>query len=214
MAIGIIMVAALIVGGLAWLQSHNLYASSAAARDKAQVDPSSSVVFLGDSLTAIENWNALFGVSYIANAGISGNTTYDVIYRLNPAIAYKPKKLFLMIGINDLLRGRDVAGILANYETIISRTKLLSPDTAIYIQSVLPTNNDISKIGFVDSQKIVDLNEKLKLFADGSKVFFVDLYPSFSGSDNKMYKKYTVDGVHLSYFGYMTWKNMISQYVK
>ncbi|NTW26760.1 MAG: hypothetical protein HGA36_00300 [Candidatus Moranbacteria bacterium] len=213
-AIGLIVIIALIMGSLIWMKNTNRYASSADVRDKAEVGATDSVVFIGDSITAIENWNALLGTSYVANAGISGNTTDDVIARLDRAIVYKPKKIFLMIGVNDFLRGRDVAHVLANYEIILNSIRKQSPDTVIYIESVLPINNDLSKIGTIDSQKIITLNRQLKKFIDGKKILFIDLYPSFCGDDSKLYRKYTVDGVHLSAAGYGVWKNAIYQYVK
>jgi len=171
-------------------------------------------MFLGDSITAREDWNVLLGVTYVMNAGVSGNTTDDVLARLDPLLTTKPKKIFLMIGINDLLKGKDVPYILANYETILDRIRSASPDTVIYIESVLPINNDISQLGIVDDQKITALNGELKSLADGKSEIFIDLYPSFCGSDHKLYTKYTNDGVHLNANGYAVWENLIVPYVK
>jgi len=175
---------------------------------------SSDIVFLGDSLTAREDWNVLFGVDDISNAGQSGNTTDDVLARLNSVLAEKPQKIFLMIGINDFLRGKDVPYVLANYYKIISQIESQSPGTQIYIQSILPTNNSISQIGIVDSEKIITLNDKLSALADGRKIFFLSLYPNFCGPDDQMYVRYTNDGVHLNAVGYTVWKNSIVSYLK
>ena len=220
-AIGIIVAIAIIIGGSVWLENKNSqaglagkqYTSESMTCDNSEA-ASNSIVFLGDSITALEDWNASFKVPCIINAGISGNTTDDILSRLSVAIISKPKKLFLMIGINDLLRGKDISYVLTNYETILNKIKSESPNTIVYIQSVLPINNDISKIGTVDSQKIIALNDKLKSLAKENNVFFIDLYPSFCGADHKMYKKYAADGVHPSFAGYAVWKSMISQYME
>jgi lysophospholipase L1-like esterase len=103
---------------------------------------------------------------------------------------------------------------LANYETILKRIKSESPDTIVYIQSILPVNNDILKIETVDEQEIILINEKLKTFADGKKNIFINLYPSFCGADNKLYRKYAGDGLHPSSVGYDVWGDLIIQYVK
>jgi lysophospholipase L1-like esterase len=190
------------------------HVTSLVERNKPKADTSNAIVFLGDSITAREDWNVLFGVSNIINAGISGNVTDDVIVRLDPVISVKPKKIFLMIGINDLLRGKDVSYVLANYGLILNKIKAETPDTLIYIQSVLPVNNDISQYGTVDAQKIIALNGKLKVLAAGEGSFFIDLYPHFCGADNKIYLKYASDGVHPNANGYASWKSLISQYVK
>ncbi len=186
---------------------------SRAGFGKPEADAASKIVFLGDSITFLEDWNVLFGVSDIENAGISGNTTDDVLNRLESVIDHKPEKLFLMIGINDLLRGKDVADVLVNYEKIVQTIRSQSPHTTVYIQSVLPVNNDISKYGSVDSQKIIDLNNGLNIFAAKNKILFIDLYPYFCGSDNKLYRGYAKDGLHLNSHGYAMWKKVIAGYI-
>ena len=175
---------------------------------------SGSIVFLGDSITALKDWSSVFKSLCVINAGISGNTTDDIISRVDEAIISKPKKLFLMIGVNDLLRGKDEAYVLANYKVISDKIKNNSPDTIIYIQSILPVNNDIMTVGKIDSEKIIALNDKLKTFANGKTIFFIDLYPYFCGADNKLYKKYSQDGLHPNFFGYAVWKKILDQYVK
>jgi lysophospholipase L1-like esterase len=190
------------------------YINLLAGRGKMEADAPSRIVFLGDSIIAMENWNVLFRVSHIANMGVSGNTTDNVMARLDGAISSKPQKLFLMIGVNDFLQGRDVAYVEKNYGTILDKIRLESPKTMVYVQSVLPVNNDILKYGQVDSQKIIDLNSRLKLLADGKKIFFIDLYPNFCGPDNKLYLEYSADGIHPNSHGYAVWKNLIEQYVE
>ncbi|MDD5396583.1 MAG: GDSL-type esterase/lipase family protein [Candidatus Moranbacteria bacterium] len=221
-AIGIVLMVAMALGSLILFQNKKMQTDfesreaeqqSLAAMGKTEIKIPKSVVFLGDSITEHEDWNKLFGVSFITNAGISGNTTDDVLLRLDQALVSKPQKLFLMIGINDLLRGKDVEHVLANYETILSRIRSQLPGTTIYVQSVLPINNGLSKIGTVEAKKIISLNDKLRLLADGNKIVFIDLYPSFCGADNKLYPKYANDGVHPIAAGYIVWKKLISQYL-
>jgi lysophospholipase L1-like esterase len=190
------------------------YVATLAGSGKTETGATNSVMFLGDSITAREDWNVLFGVSHIINAGISGNTTDDVLGRMDPLLESKPRKIFLMIGINDLLRGKDVPYILENYKKIVNQIKLESPDSEVYIQSVLPINNDITKYGKVDSRKIIALNYQLNLLAEENGKIFINLYPYFCGFDNKLYAKYTSDGVHPNAYGYAAWKDLISPYAK
>lgn len=187
--------------------------SSRIGYGKPSVDTASKIVFLGDSITYLEDWNVLFNTSDIANAGISGNTTEDILKRLDGVLETKPQKLFVMIGINDLLRGKDVSAVLANYEAIVREIHSQSPRTIVYIQSVLPINNDILKSQSVDSQKIIDLNSSLKVLADKDSMVFVDLYPYFCGPDNKLYARYAKDGLHPNSYGYAIWKKVIAAYI-
>jgi lysophospholipase L1-like esterase len=217
LATGIITLIAITVSGLIWLGNHKSqtgwqYAISFVGMGQPAADAASRTVFLGDSITALENWNTLLRSSDIKNAGVSGNTTDDVLARLSVAISAKPQKLFLMMGINDFLRGQSVDYVAANYELVINRIKSESPATLIYIQSTLPINSASSHYGKVDSQKIITLNEKLKVLAAEKKVFFIDLYPSFCGPDNQLYAKYAADGLHLNSHGYAVWKELITPY--
>jgi lysophospholipase L1-like esterase len=215
-AIGAIIVTAITMGGL--ILSNNSDAqkkvSSSPTCGEAQLNTSKGIVFLGDSITALNDWNDLFDVACVTNFGISGNTTDDVIERISAAVASRPRKLFLMIGINDLLRGKEVSYVAANYEVILNKIKMESPDTTVYMQSVLPINNDILKSETADQEEIPALNVELKKIAKKNKIFFIDLYLSFAGADNKMYKKYAGDGLHPSSVGYAVWKKMIAGYVE
>ncbi|MCX6761546.1 MAG: GDSL-type esterase/lipase family protein [Candidatus Moranbacteria bacterium] len=217
--IGLIVAIAVSIGWSAWFGTKNPQTgfqriASIVGGGKLKPGVTPEIMFLGDSITAREDWNVLFKSSNIMNAGISGNTTDDVIARLDSVLQAKPKKIFLMIGINDLLRGKNILYILANYGTILNKIKLDSPGALVYIQSVLPINNDISTQGTVDGQKIIALNNQLKALADKNGEIFIELYPYFCGADAKLYLKYTNDGLHPNAYGYMLWKDLIGQYLK
>ena len=210
-----------VVGGSVWFgyrKSQTVWQDflSRVGYEKPDANASSKIVFLGDSITFQEDWNVLFGVSDIANAGVSGNTTDDVLARLNMVTNAKPEKIFLMIGINDLLRGKDAPYVFANYQKIISEIRAKSPDTTIYMQSVLPVDNDVtsSVYGTVDSQAIVNLNNEIKSLSDENKIFFIDLYSSFCGADSKLYARYAKDGLHLNSHGYAVWEDLLAGYIK
>ena len=175
--------------------------------------PTSEIIFLGDSITARKDWNKLFESNNILNAGISGNTTEDVLLRLDSILNLKPKKIFIMIGINDLSKGRDISYILNNYKIIANKIKTDSPDTILYIESVLPIDNELSPIGKIDSQKIIDLNVSLKSLADEIGATFIDLYPNFANKDKAMNTKYASDGVHPNAAGYALLKTLLLPYL-
>lgn len=225
LAIGALIVSVISLGRLIWFNNQFSYQKSQTiwqdilsrvGYGKLDVAANSKTVFLGDSITFQEDWNVLFGVSNIANFGISGNTTDDILTRLDAAIESRPQKLFLMIGINDLRTGKDVPYVFANYEKIISEIRSASPVTVIYIESVLPVDNNIAgpKFGIIDAQKIIDLNSQIKSLADGNKIQFIDLYPNFCGADNRLYVEYAKDGLHLNSHGYAEWKKLIIDKVK
>ena len=171
-------------------------------------------VFVGDSLTALGKWDTFSDFSCVKNAGVSGNITQDVLLRLDSAISGKPKTVFLMIGVNDLLRGRDIPSVLRDYREIVETIQARSPQTTIFVQSVLPTNNSLSTIGKIEIEKIIELNKGIREFADEKQVFYLSLYPVFSDEHGVLRKAYTVDGVHLTPEGYAVWRDALNVYRK
>jgi hypothetical protein len=83
----------------------------------------SEIIFLGDSLSDSCEWSELFPNQRIKNRGIAGDTTNGILNRIDEVIASKPQKLFLLIGINDLERGRRIADIVKNYRLILETLK-------------------------------------------------------------------------------------------
>ena len=89
-----------------------------------------------------EDWGRRFGYSKIKNRGIGGDVTYSVLARLDEIIYFKPRAVFLLIGINDLWNNTPTipkpAYIGTNIIKIADIIKRRSSDTKVYIQTVLP----------------------------------------------------------------------------
>ena len=174
-----------------------------------------AIYFLGDSLTDGCEWNELLSNFKIKNRGISGDTTEGILNRVDQITKTKPQKIFIMIGINDLLNNIEANKVLDNYQKIITSIKNSSPKTKIYIESILPMNFEIDKTKRpVNNQNISDLNNNLKKLSDNSNIFYIDLYSKFLNPANQLDEKYTLDGIHLNGRGYLVWKNQITAYLK
>jgi lysophospholipase L1-like esterase len=169
------------------------------------------IVFLGDSLTQNCNWDELFQNQNIINRGIMSDTTKGVLERLDDIIKLKPKKIFLMIGINDL-HDKSIDVVSENYSKILSVLEKKLPGTKIYVQSVLPINNNINKYD-IRPETIINLNAKIKKTCGDKKIQYINLYDKFKDNDNMLLKKYTIDGTHLNGKGYLVWKQTIEKYV-
>ena len=107
------------------------------------------IVFLGNSITqGGGNWNDYFGTKNIVNRGISGDYTTGILKRLDEIIFYKPASVFLMIGINEFfadnlekpeINPKNVAENIIKIADIITE---YSPNTRMFIHTILPINND------------------------------------------------------------------------
>lgn len=171
------------------------------------------IIFLGDSLIDICEWSELFQNPFIKNRGVSGDTTYGVLNRLDEVTEAKPSKVFIMLGINDIGKCRSTQSIIDDYEKILNKIKIDSPNTKIYVHSVLPINKD-KFITHTKVEEILDLNSSLNKLCDRLQVKYINLYPLFVLSDNKLNPKYTTAGIHLNGDGYLVWKEAIKDLCK
>lgn len=170
------------------------------------------IIFLGDSITDIAEWADLLKNGKVKNRGISGDNTFGVLNRLDEVISRKPSKLFIMIGINDIAANIPDSVIMQNYATIIKRVKAASPDTKVYIQSILPANNLFSEFQRHQRKEthVNAVNSYLQQLAREQQCTYVDLYQVMQDSDGRLNKQYTNDGLHLTGEGYMMWKKVLT----
>lgn len=169
------------------------------------------IVFLGDSITEACEWTELFKNNEAYNRGIAGDMTDGVLRRLDPILEAEPRKIFLMIGVNDLIR-HSVEDITDNYGLILKRIKKESPSTKVYVQSVLPVNNQVRQTS-VFNKDIIQLNDGIEEWAHQIDFPYLNLYDLFLDENGNLDAKYTQDGIHLNGKAYLVWKNAIAEYI-
>ena len=169
------------------------------------------IVFLGNSITAGTDWNELLGMKWARNRGISGDITFGVLQRLDEVIEGKPKKVFILIGINDISRNIPDSLIISNYKKMVSRIQAGSPKTKIYLQTLMPVNNTFSqfKNHYNKDEHIAAINTALKRIASEHNVTLIDLHPHFMDNEGKLRKEFTQDGLHLNAAGYQHWATLL-----
>lgn len=173
------------------------------------------IVFLGNSITDGAEWSELFHNRFVKNRGISGDTTWGVYDRLDAILSGKPSKIFLLIGINDIGRGRSDAYVVEGVKRIVTKIKSDAPRTKLYVQSILPVNPVYGKFNGHTSQwsRIKGINAELEKIAEEADVEFIDLYKHFADEEGKMNAKLTNDGLHLLGDGYEVWKKVLLPYI-
>jgi lysophospholipase L1-like esterase len=173
----------------------------------------SEIIFLGDSITDECEWAELLENPKLKNRGISGDTTKGILHRLNDVVKFQPAQIFLMIGVNNFIHyDSSVEIILADYRQIITEIRAQSPNTEIFLQSVLPVNK--TKYGIrVNNNNIINLNLSLTELTKEFSLQYIDLFSHLSDSQNQLDERYTLDGLHLNGQAYLVWKQVIEQYV-
>lgn len=174
------------------------------------------IIFLGNSLTQGGKWNEYFPNQKPVNRGIAGDNTLGMLNRLNEIIIAKPKKVFLMAGINDISLSRSNEKIMIGIKSIIYQIETGSPYTKIYVQSLLPINNNrnVYQRMLNKEWQIEQLNKELKAFCEKENITFINIYPAFLSEDRTLDTRYTTDGLHLNDNGYTVWVDQIRKYVE
>lgn len=157
-----------------------------------------SIAFVGDSLTADGNWQEWFPESTAWNFGVSGNTTDDLLGRLDAVIEAAPDEVVLLIGTNDLGTRQTVEHLVRNIETACVAIRKELPGSRMLVQSILPRGREFAS-------RIQDANIHLRQFSATVRAQFLDLWPAFAEEDGEIRPDYSSDRLHLNDSGYDAW---------
>ncbi|MBB5439283.1 lysophospholipase L1-like esterase [Pedobacter sp. AK017] len=165
------------------------------------------VVFLGNSITEVGQWQDVTGMNNVINRGISGDNSFGVFHRLDDILVQKPKKIFLLIGVNDIKRGTPIEVIARNYERIIRKVQQQNPKTQLYLQSVLPVTESVLAPIYdnIRNKRIIALNVLLKDLSVKYNLPYVDLFNIFKDENGQLIRSLTTDGLHLQPEAYVLW---------
>ena len=161
-----------------------------------------ALVMLGDSITALTDWNALLPSFDVANRGIPGDTTEGVLKRIDSIIAMHPQCVAVMLGVNDLPAGRSVQQISENYTAIVDR--LSASGATVIVQSTLATSQSLAWL----NASVIDVDRSLgEMCRQSGRCLYLDLNstlaPSGAIAD-------TVDGVHIGPNSYKLWASALT----
>lgn len=137
------------------------------------------IVMLGDSHTEVPNWPRLMKCQSIANMGVGGNTSAQMLERIPAVLKRHPQIVFLMAGTNDALAGIAPETTIANLETI--RSELKQNGAALFVETPPPLRDR-------STAAIADYADIKIPFAEG------DLLN---------------DGIHLRRHAYAKWRDAI-----
>ena len=176
-----------------------------------------SILFIGNSITDMHCWPEVFKTSEgkylpIVNRGNSGTYSTEQSDNLETYLAKKPKKVFMMIGTNDLATsgGLNFSGeqILAYVKSMVERIHMRYPETKVYLYSIL-NNNTSNRV----KQTWLHANEVFKAYADATEgVTYIDLYDKLTNVATG--GQWSYDNLHLTAGAYHAWAKEICQYLQ
>jgi lysophospholipase L1-like esterase len=125
----------------------------------------------------------------IINAGVNGDTTDGMLWRLKRAAATeKPDAVIVWGGINDLGAARAPWQVMENLAKLYEGCREIG-STPIAC-TLTPTRRT--------SPKMTSLNDLIKAHAKEKGVLLVDLFPALADDEGNLRQEYSDDGAHLT----------------
>lgn len=174
------------------------------------------LLFLGDSITEHWNnvpwiWDHFYGADQPANFGSSGDTTGNVIWRIEHGEldGIKPRVVVLLIGTNNT--ATDSADAIAAAEAkIVGMIRERIPDARVLLLAIFPRgprnlaggkpDDDVGRMKVIRA-----VNERLARLDDGKHVRFLDIGAKFLGDDGSISRSILSDRLHPTAAGYEIW---------
>jgi lysophospholipase L1-like esterase len=195
-----------------WLARHD--ATVANARSSG-----GRVLFFGDSITESWNeapgtWQREFAGLGAANAGISGDETQHVLWRvLNGGFhVFQPRLAVLLVGTNNLGNSGHSAGDTARgIEAVVASLQSSLPTARILLHAVLPRE---ARPDTELRRAAADVNRRIAGLADSRRVFWLDASNLFLAPDGTLLPKLMPDALHLSPEAYNLWAGTLAPLVR
>ncbi len=166
--------------------------------DNNTIEDRQSIAFVGDSITNHGEWAQWFPDRETHNLGVSGDTTDDLIERLDQVIEIHPDAVALLIGTNDLGHRKSVEHLVRNIEYLLVTLRRGLPGTRMLIQSIMPRGAEYA-------DRVHDANRHLRQFAPSVNAQYLDLWPALATESGEIDPAFSGDKLHLTEAGYQAW---------
>jgi lysophospholipase L1-like esterase len=178
------------------------------------------VIFVGDSITQQWEkfpalWDQYFSKYKPLNAGISGDKTQNVLWRLEHGNVddIKPKVAVVMIGTNNSSKEEFTAEQIAEgVEAIVCTLRTKLPETKVLLLAIFPRGSDDQRkdkahdaIFNLQWAKNDRANRLVSQLADGKTIVVLDINQNFLDNNNVLTRQIMPDLLHLSEKGYQIW---------
>lgn len=171
-----------------------------------------SIVCIGDSLTfgygvkQTKSWVSVLSTKIkekLMNKGIPGNTTTEMKERfIEDVVNYKPSKVIIMCGTNDVFLNRTINNILNNINEMAQMCEI--NNIVPIILTPLPVKDNIEvKTWFEDmdykkvNRSLAELRHLLIEYAEEKNITCIDL-GAILLEEGKIMEQFLEDGIHVS----------------
>lgn len=184
-------------------------------QDSLKFPPKDGILFIGSS--SIRKWTDLeqrFSDKPIIRRGVGGCTLEQLVDYYTPYILlpYRPKKIFVYAGENDIASDKSGAFVAAEFTKLWAIISSKLPNTEVYFMAIKPSP---SRAKYLSEVNIA--NAQIKTFLAGKKkghyidVASVILNPTTMQPDSSLFES---DLLHLNKTGYDKWQAVLQPFVK
>ncbi len=171
----------------------------------------STIVFTGSS--SIRMWKDLqerFPEHQIVNTGFGGSETVDLQKHIKAlVIDFKPHKVFIYEGDNDINYGKTPKQILSSTQWVIDEILKNNTQAEIILISAKPS---ISRWHL--RKKYRKFNKRLaKLSRQNPAVFYADVWNPMLENKELRKELFIEDNLHMNDLGYDIWYNVLKNYI-
>lgn len=176
-----------------------------------QMNAKADIVFFGDSLIYYGDFASVFPEKVVCNLGLRGDTLQGMKNRVEQVKLLKPKKVYLMAGINDVASNSNVE-FREQFELLIMTLRKQIPSTELLVFNMLPVN-DVDFTISCKNEQILQCNEEIAFLCIKHCLCFIDLFTVYEQS-GIMPKNETIDGIHLTHKAYSKWLTVLNNNCK
>jgi lysophospholipase L1-like esterase len=177
------------------------------AADRKSFPPPAGTVFVGSS--SIVKWTQIaqdLAPAPIIKRGFGGSLLSDSAhYADRIVIPYKPKRVFVYAGDNDLAAGRTPAAVAKSFTDLAEKVHAALPATHVWFITIKPSP---SRAALLDA--MVQTNGLVKEFAATHPyVSLVDVFTPMLKDGKPRPELFVADNLHMNPDGYKIWTALI-----
>jgi lysophospholipase L1-like esterase len=182
------------------------------AADKTNPPPKHANLFIGSS--SIRKWTTLaenFPDFKVINRGFGGSQIEDANYYFDRIVTpYKPKKIVMYSGGNDINFGKTPEQVFADFTNFVAKADKALPKTRIAYIAISPNPARWSQI-----EQVKAANKLIEDFCKTNpKLTFLDTFTEMLGPDGKPKPDIFVkDNLHMNPKGYAIWTPIVREFL-
>lgn len=176
-----------------------------------KVKPGANLFVGSSTLRMWPDMQSYFPNAAVINRGFGGSMFVDLLYYADRAImVYKPAKVFIYEGDNDIASGKSVDEVLKQAKEIREKIARQLPGVPVAFISAKPS---VARWNLKD--KYTDFNTQLKAYTKtAKKTEFIDVWTPMLDANGEVFKHiFLQDNLHMKPEGYAIWKKAIAPFL-